>query len=166
MLVHSDGHHNSPTHPAPEPAWPISALTCLCDSCLQSLAYWLETSKMQSNLTGNLLGGTILGDLLQHVEDAVDAVSANVQVCSTCTSCYFERWVAQPESQDLDQGLTDDTPRHGVLTDSPRPSLYTATGPNKFNCHALEQLSSNSLFRATSACKPELWDPGAAADLL
>ena len=38
---------------------------------------------MQSNLTGNLLGGTILADLLQHVEDAVDAVSANVQVCAT-----------------------------------------------------------------------------------
>ncbi len=47
------------------------------------MAYWLETAKMQSNLTGNLLGGTILADMLEHVEDAVDAVSANVQVCST-----------------------------------------------------------------------------------
>lgn len=45
---------------------------------MQELAYWLETSKMRSNLTGNLLGGALLADLLEFLDRAVTVISANV----------------------------------------------------------------------------------------
>lgn len=38
------------------------------------LAMWLETSKMDPELTGNLLGGGLLGDMLQSIEAAEQAV--------------------------------------------------------------------------------------------
>lgn len=40
-----------------------------------SLAYWLETAKMNSDLTGNLLGGPLLGDLLARMDTAVSATN-------------------------------------------------------------------------------------------
>lgn len=46
--------------------------------CALQLAYWLETSKMRSSLTGSLLGGALLGDLLAYIEKAVAATSANL----------------------------------------------------------------------------------------
>lgn len=36
--------------------------------CRPQVAYWLETAKMRSQLTGNLLGGLLLADLLRYVE--------------------------------------------------------------------------------------------------
>lgn len=45
---------------------------------MQELAYWLETSKMRSSLTGNLLAGPLLGDLLSYLEGAATAATSNV----------------------------------------------------------------------------------------
>ncbi|EFJ51404.1 hypothetical protein VOLCADRAFT_103449 [Volvox carteri f. nagariensis] len=35
---------------------------------IQDLAYWLETAKMRSNLTGNMLGGVALADLVNYFQ--------------------------------------------------------------------------------------------------
>ncbi|KAL4457857.1 hypothetical protein ABPG75_012722 [Micractinium tetrahymenae] len=45
---------------------------------MQELAYWLETSKMHSSLTGNLLAGPLLADLLSYLEAAATAATSNV----------------------------------------------------------------------------------------
>lgn len=45
------------------------------------LAMWLETSKMRPNLTGNLLGGGLLADMLTRMSAAQQAVSRGSQVC-------------------------------------------------------------------------------------
>lgn len=47
---------------------------------MKELANWLETAKMSSTLTGAMVGGTILADLLQRVDRAVQAVQADVPV--------------------------------------------------------------------------------------
>lgn len=49
------------------------------------LAYWLETAKMRSNLTGNLLSGLLLGDALSYIDAAATAVSSNLS-----PSVYFQ----------------------------------------------------------------------------
>jgi hypothetical protein len=41
---------------------------------------WLETSKMQPSLTGKMLGGGLLGDLMQRMASAEAAVSSGSQV--------------------------------------------------------------------------------------
>lgn len=41
---------------------------------------WLETSKMDPDLTGSLLGGGLLGDVLNHMATAEAAYQANPQV--------------------------------------------------------------------------------------
>jgi hypothetical protein len=47
---------------------------------VNQLAMWLETSKMDPQLTGNLLGGALLGDMLQRMATAEQAVLAGSQV--------------------------------------------------------------------------------------
>jgi hypothetical protein len=47
---------------------------------ISELAMWLETSKMDPSLTGNLLGGGLLGDVLHHMAAAEAAYQANSQV--------------------------------------------------------------------------------------
>jgi hypothetical protein len=49
-------------------------------SQINQLAMWLETSKMQPALTGNLLGGALAGDMLQRMAAAEAAVSRGSQV--------------------------------------------------------------------------------------
>jgi hypothetical protein len=49
-------------------------------SQVNQLAMWLETSKMDPQLTGNLLGGALLGDMLQRMATAEQAVLAGSQV--------------------------------------------------------------------------------------
>jgi hypothetical protein len=44
------------------------------------VAHWLETSKMRSSLAGNLLGGALLGDILQRLQAAQQAVSGGGEV--------------------------------------------------------------------------------------
>lgn len=44
------------------------------------LAMWLETAKMRSNITGNLLGGALLGDIMSRMTSAVEASNAGSQV--------------------------------------------------------------------------------------
>lgn len=44
-------------------------------AAMQDLAYWLETAKMRSNLTGNLLSGLLLGDIVSKLQ-AAEANSA------------------------------------------------------------------------------------------
>ncbi|KXZ41623.1 hypothetical protein GPECTOR_356g120 [Gonium pectorale] len=46
---------------------------------IQSLAYWLETTKMRSNMTRSLLGGPTLGDLLSQLQAAANAVRTGAQ---------------------------------------------------------------------------------------
>lgn len=41
---------------------------------------WLEASKMDPQLTGNLLGGALLGDMLQRMATTEQAVLAGSQV--------------------------------------------------------------------------------------
>jgi hypothetical protein len=47
---------------------------------INQLAMWLETSKMRPALTGKLLGGGLLGDMLQRMAAAEAAVAAGRQV--------------------------------------------------------------------------------------
>lgn len=42
---------------------------------LQDIAFWLETSKMAFNLTGNLLGGPVAADLLKSMQSAINTTS-------------------------------------------------------------------------------------------
>lgn len=44
---------------------------------MQQVAYWLETAKMRSELTGNLLGGLALADLLRYLDAAEAAAASN-----------------------------------------------------------------------------------------
>jgi hypothetical protein len=44
---------------------------------VQSLAYWLELNKASSALSGNLLGGALLADVLAQLQAAVDATSSS-----------------------------------------------------------------------------------------
>lgn len=44
------------------------------------LANWLETAKMRSNITQNMLGGALLADVLVRMENAAKAVAANKAV--------------------------------------------------------------------------------------
>lgn len=41
---------------------------------------WLETAKMAPELTGNLLGGALLGDVLARMAAAQEATSGGSQV--------------------------------------------------------------------------------------
>jgi hypothetical protein len=41
---------------------------------------WLELSKMKSELTGNLLGGALLGDILSRLQQAATAWQQGHQV--------------------------------------------------------------------------------------
>jgi hypothetical protein len=52
----------------------------LCVLQINQLAMWLETSKMHPSLTGNVLGGGLLGDLMQRMAAAEAAVSSGSQV--------------------------------------------------------------------------------------
>jgi hypothetical protein len=47
---------------------------------INQLAMWLETSKMHPSLTGNMLGGGLLGDLVQRMAAAEAAVNSGSQV--------------------------------------------------------------------------------------
>ncbi|GFR50752.1 hypothetical protein Agub_g13018 [Astrephomene gubernaculifera] len=47
---------------------------------IQQLAYWLETAKMRSNLTSNLLGGVPLADLAAYLQAAAAAAAAGSPV--------------------------------------------------------------------------------------
>lgn len=42
---------------------------------------WLETGKMRSNMTSDLLGGALLGDMLLRIGDAAKAYDAGFPVC-------------------------------------------------------------------------------------
>ncbi|PRW05761.1 acid phosphatase [Chlorella sorokiniana] len=44
---------------------------------MQQVAYWLETAKMRSELTGNLLGGLVLADLVRYLDAAEAATASN-----------------------------------------------------------------------------------------
>jgi hypothetical protein len=62
-------------------------LCCVCTAAtrcallqINQLAMWLETSKMHSSLTGNVLGGGLLGDLVQRMAAAEASVSSGSQV--------------------------------------------------------------------------------------
>jgi hypothetical protein len=46
------------------------------------LANWLETAKMRSNITQNMLGGALLADVLVRMDNAAKAVAANKAVSS------------------------------------------------------------------------------------
>lgn len=48
---------------------------------------WLETSKMDPGLTGSLLGGGLLGDVLHRMAAAKAAYQANSQVSSLPVCC-------------------------------------------------------------------------------
>lgn len=59
---------------APRPPWlPWRAQ-------IQDLAYWLETAKMRSNLTRNLLGGVLLQDVATNLQAAASAAPNRTQV--------------------------------------------------------------------------------------
>lgn len=53
-------------------------VSCACQ--VVDLAMWLETSKMDPALTGNLLGGGLLGDILTHMTAAEQAVQSSSKV--------------------------------------------------------------------------------------
>jgi hypothetical protein len=66
---------------------------CCCVSCagqVVDLAMWLETAKMDPALTGNLLGGALLGDILHHMTAAEQAVQSSSKVWLYFT-LLFER---------------------------------------------------------------------------
>lgn len=46
-----------------------------CPPQLQEIAFWLETSKMAVNLTGNLLGGPIAADMLKNMQSAINTTA-------------------------------------------------------------------------------------------
>ncbi|GIL62620.1 hypothetical protein Vafri_16819 [Volvox africanus] len=58
---------------------PVPNFTQSLFNQIQDLAYWLETSKMRSNLTGNLLGGVALADLTNYFRLAATASSNGLQ---------------------------------------------------------------------------------------
>jgi hypothetical protein len=65
---------------------PLSPHPCCCVSraCqVVDLAMWLETAKMDPELTGNVLGGGLLGDILHHMTVAEQAVQSNSKVPMT-----------------------------------------------------------------------------------
>lgn len=66
----------------------VSLLYLLVRPVLQvvQLAMWLETSKMDPGLTGNLLGGGLLGDILQRMAAAEQAVLSGSKVSSATHS--------------------------------------------------------------------------------
>lgn len=45
---------------------------------------WLETSKMDPQLTGNVLGGGLLGDMLARMAAAEAAATSGAKVSSAC----------------------------------------------------------------------------------
>lgn len=60
-------------------------LTC-CDICFDAqmtvLAYWLEVTKMRSNMTLSLLGGALLGEALTYLNAAEAGVTQPTSVRS------------------------------------------------------------------------------------
>lgn len=57
---------------------PVPAFSDSDFAAVQGLGYWLETAKMRSNLTGNLLGGVLLADVAESLRAAAGARSTVV----------------------------------------------------------------------------------------
>lgn len=80
----------------------------VCAGCclvrqVTELAMWLETSKMDPGLTGSLLGGGLLGDVLHRMAAAEAAYQANSQVSSlpVCAVLPFCLCVSLPQQTGL-----------------------------------------------------------------
>lgn len=67
---------------------PVPAVDDATFQKIEELANWLETAKMRSSLTSNLLAGPMLADLLNYVEAAATAAAAAAS--TTLPSIYYK----------------------------------------------------------------------------